>query len=464
MQDADAAGEAFGEAPHGLWRQCDLRHERDPAPSETHRVRERIEVDLGLAAARDAVQQQRAAVAAIDRGADGRPCRSLLVQQLDRRARGHVEVAQRVALVEHLDNLDEPGVAQVLDRLARAGAELARELAHAQLDRGLAGEPFEQRRARGLRARARQLADAALGGSRIEGEPHVALPVDLQQTVGDERLHGRRTARDPSKLIERDRLAVGVEERAQRAPPPRGAPPLDVRGECARSISIGCESHDLDDARPTARPRQFVAALGEAAPDERTKRRVEAARADGRPQLADLAGRLVEQFVEPLLALGERRGSRTLAAHDQRARALACAGRQHQRVRLPRRREVVLGDPRRELQLRRVEARCALDAWEQLADVAGVARQVGGILDDHALQLLPPEGDVYDLARLDLAAVRDAVRERHERGPAGVDGHLHKARAGLARRFASHAAMIRSEPVRAHNKTDVRYTTYFALE
>ena len=214
MQHADAAREALGEALHRLRRERDLRHQHDPAPPEGDRVRERVEVDLGLATPGDAVQQQRAAVAAVDGGAYRRTGGALLVEQLDRRARGHVQVAQWVPLVEHLDDLDEPRVAQVLDGLARTGTELARQLGRAQLGRRLRGEALEEARAGGLRPRARQLADAPLGRRGRECQPDVALPIHLDQAVGDQRLHRRRAASDPSELVERDRLAPGVEERA----------------------------------------------------------------------------------------------------------------------------------------------------------------------------------------------------------------------------------------------------------
>ena len=378
------------------------------------------------------------------------------MEQLDRRARGHVQVAQRVPLVEHLDDLDEPRVAQVLDGLARTGAELARQLGRAQLDPGLRGEALEEARAGGLRPRARQLADAPLGGRGRERQPDVALPIHLDQAVRDQRLHRRRAARDPSELVERDRLAPGVEERSQRPRAPRGAPTLDARGELARPLGVDREADDLGDARPAARASQLVAALGQPSADERAERGVEPARAHGGAQVVDLAGRVVQQRVEPLLALGERRRALGVPSHDAGARAFTRAGREHERVRLPRRREVVPGDPRGELQLRRVEPRRALDGREQLADVTGIAGQVGGRLDDHALQLALPERDVDDLAGLDRAAVRDAVGEGHERGPPGVDGHLHKARSGLDGRLGGHASMIRSVVLWAYYKTDVR--------
>ena len=220
VEHADAAGEALGEAAHGLGGERNLGHQHEPAPAEPRGVRERVEVDLGLAAAGDAVQQQRAAVGAVDGGADRRACGALLVDQLDGRADGDVEVAQRIAAVEHLVDGHEPGVAQRVEGFAGAGAELARELGDRQLRLGFGGEPLEQACGGGLDARPRQLADATLGGGGAKREAGVALAVDLQQPVGDQRLHGGRAARDLREVVEGQRLACGVEQRAQGAGPP----------------------------------------------------------------------------------------------------------------------------------------------------------------------------------------------------------------------------------------------------
>ena len=80
VQHTDATREALGEATHGLRRERNLGHQHDPTPPEADRVRERVEVDLGLAAARHAVQQQRAAVGAVDRIPDGGSGGPLFVQ------------------------------------------------------------------------------------------------------------------------------------------------------------------------------------------------------------------------------------------------------------------------------------------------------------------------------------------------------------------------------------------------
>ena len=61
MQQRDTTRETSRVARHRLWRQRDLRHQRDaPLATRDHR-RERLKVDLGLAAAGDAMQQERSA-------------------------------------------------------------------------------------------------------------------------------------------------------------------------------------------------------------------------------------------------------------------------------------------------------------------------------------------------------------------------------------------------------------------
>ena len=64
MQHGDPAREALGEAAHRLRRQRDLRHQHDAALAERDRLLERPQVDLRLAAAGDAVQQERLSASA----------------------------------------------------------------------------------------------------------------------------------------------------------------------------------------------------------------------------------------------------------------------------------------------------------------------------------------------------------------------------------------------------------------
>ncbi len=61
VQQRDGVAEARLEAPDGLRRERDLRHEHDHARAALERRRGRAQVDLGLARAGDAVEQVRAA-------------------------------------------------------------------------------------------------------------------------------------------------------------------------------------------------------------------------------------------------------------------------------------------------------------------------------------------------------------------------------------------------------------------
>ena len=58
MQERDAVAEAGAEAGDRLRREADLRHEHDRAPALGERPLDGREVDLGLARAGDAVQEQ----------------------------------------------------------------------------------------------------------------------------------------------------------------------------------------------------------------------------------------------------------------------------------------------------------------------------------------------------------------------------------------------------------------------
>ncbi len=58
MQHRDGHGETLAEAPHELWRESDLGHQHQGTVSVLQAVRHRVQVDLGLAAAGDAMKQE----------------------------------------------------------------------------------------------------------------------------------------------------------------------------------------------------------------------------------------------------------------------------------------------------------------------------------------------------------------------------------------------------------------------
>ena len=70
MEQRDAVAEARAEAADGLRRERDLRDEHDRAEPALERRRARLEVDLGLAAAGRAVEQE-AAARLVDDPSDG---------------------------------------------------------------------------------------------------------------------------------------------------------------------------------------------------------------------------------------------------------------------------------------------------------------------------------------------------------------------------------------------------------
>ncbi len=76
VPDADPLAEARPQARQELGRECDLGHEHDRAAARRPRLGDRAQVDLGLARAGHAVQQQRPALA---HRADGRLERLRLV-------------------------------------------------------------------------------------------------------------------------------------------------------------------------------------------------------------------------------------------------------------------------------------------------------------------------------------------------------------------------------------------------
>ena len=74
MQHRDRHAEAFAKASHQLRREADLGHQHQCAPAVTQCALDGVQVNLGLAAAGDAVQQERrkTRVRGIDRGDRGR--------------------------------------------------------------------------------------------------------------------------------------------------------------------------------------------------------------------------------------------------------------------------------------------------------------------------------------------------------------------------------------------------------
>ena len=109
VEYADASGEALREAADRLRRQGQLRHEHDRALALLDGVRNRGDVYLGLAAAGHALEQDTGAVLTADGLANALCGMSLLADQLERSPAHYVEIAQRVAAVELVRDLDDAG-------------------------------------------------------------------------------------------------------------------------------------------------------------------------------------------------------------------------------------------------------------------------------------------------------------------------------------------------------------------
>ena len=118
VQQRDRVAEARLEAPDGLRRERDLGHEHDRALPARERRLGRAQVDLGLARAGHAVEQERAALL------DLRERAALAVRELHRAVGGRVRERGAAALA--LADRDQPARLQAPQR-ARVGRRHARQ-------------------------------------------------------------------------------------------------------------------------------------------------------------------------------------------------------------------------------------------------------------------------------------------------------------------------------------------------
>ena len=133
MQDGHVVTEAAAEAPHGLGRERDLRHEDDGAASALAHALDGIEVDLGLSRARDAVNEHDVPATRVRGPCDGVESGELAVREMvwsrrgGTRERGGLAGASDASAVLHLD---EPALGERRDDRSRARHH-GRELGHA---------------------------------------------------------------------------------------------------------------------------------------------------------------------------------------------------------------------------------------------------------------------------------------------------------------------------------------------
>ena len=115
------AVEPRAEPADRLRREADLRHQHDRLPAEAHDLLDRLDVDFGLAAAGDAVNQNRAMLGRMQRFANRGQRRDLIGVQLVRRlSRGCTLPSALAARSARRVVGDQPLLAQRVDRRERA--------------------------------------------------------------------------------------------------------------------------------------------------------------------------------------------------------------------------------------------------------------------------------------------------------------------------------------------------------
>ncbi|CAM5620981.1 hypothetical protein RLIN73S_07444 [Rhodanobacter lindaniclasticus] len=113
MQHLDAHPQPFTQASHGLQRQANLRHQQQRLPALRQHLLDQRQVDLGLAAAGDAVEQER--LVAAKSGGDGGDRPALLVTERGRHRYGLAAPWRRL-----LAAFEQAGGRQPARRLAPA--------------------------------------------------------------------------------------------------------------------------------------------------------------------------------------------------------------------------------------------------------------------------------------------------------------------------------------------------------
>ena len=211
VQHGDALAEARAKASERLRRQRDLGHEDDRAAPALERGCARLQVDLGLAAASRAVQEEVGALARVEPVDDARKRRLLRVAQRRRRrlpgqriALGRLcALAARLAL-HRRDELERaPGRRAVVVRHPeRELDERSRQLRHDTLDRRRRHPVGRRHSDLGHNATPLRVAEAHLddrAGLDLVG--NLVRELTRERAGGDERVDGRVAAHNDQRRV-----------------------------------------------------------------------------------------------------------------------------------------------------------------------------------------------------------------------------------------------------------------------
>ncbi len=240
--------EAGGEAVEPMRRQRDLRQQHQHLPSGRQRRRHRLEIDLGLAGAGDAVQQ-RGRIAAIGDRVD-QPVRRLalgLAQHCPRP--GQVRLRHRVEAGQQ-HGLEQPGLGHALDHPG-AAAGLTRQLGRQPRRPVLQHRQDAPSGGAELRALGRQLRPA-IGGDRLRrlqrpgrGQRHTQHRAGGRQSVAgdpvDEVARHLRQRRQVEAV--QHRLQPRLRDLAGARPPDHADPPQPAQRHL--DIAAGRKIHAL---------------------------------------------------------------------------------------------------------------------------------------------------------------------------------------------------------------------------
>ena len=427
VHERHLSGEAPGHAPHRLRGERDLRHEEDRAAPLIERMGDRAQIDLGLAAAGDAVQQKALRLACVEGALHRSEGRPLGAGERGRGGGQEVLIGQRVAVLALFAQPDQLRLlqpAQIVDVCTRLGIHPA------HLHRVTRARQHPQHAQRGLGAP--QLAQQRRHVLRPHGQHQPILRVDRRDAAPHQRIDVAAGGPAAAQGFAQGQLVFGMlgQNLEQIGGSGRFGDGLGGLLDVAR---VDGERGGLDDARSHTRRGQHRLPLQHASAHQRI--------GGGAPRIA--RERDIELAAAQRAAAGQQRDHRLFqrcarrrfrfgGGKQQAVLGIAVAGeavRDPQPQAEPDRRELGGAQPTRQRDLSRADDRLRIDAGK---DGLGLKGGRGAAQAEHdAIFLRGAERHLHQVARCERAF----QRRRH----AVIEGLIDR---DVERDLCKHAAIL----------------------